>query len=102
MAKKKIPEPTHTLETFRDIRGYSLDQFRKEEPSCGNGIVSVDKYRITVEKIVEPPEVIYERLETLWVTSENHHDYLPLMRKAEEVGYTFKGQYGQNDPRRKK
>jgi hypothetical protein len=101
MAKRKkpaIPENVYpkVTETFRAIGDYELNgySFNNTTPSCFNGIVSVKKYRITVEIIEEPIEVYHERLEKLWVESDNHHHYRPLEAAAAQIGYIFKEQFG--------
>lgn len=103
MAKKKKstyikPEPVYpkTIETFREIGDYELKgySFNRDTPSCFNGVVSIKRYRVTVEVIEEPIEVYQERLEKLWVESDNHHHYVPLQSAAAQLGYEFKGQWG--------
>jgi hypothetical protein len=103
MAKKKdksdlilmeIPAYPKVIESFRSVGDYELNNMRHSEPSCFNGIVSVRRYRITVEEIEEPKQVIAERLEKLWVESDNHHHWQPLQNAAARIGYTFKGECG--------
>lgn len=96
MARKKLPEPTSTIETFRDIRGWTLDSLVANKPSCYNGYVSVVKYRVTVEVVEEPVEVIHARLEKLWRECNNHHHWGPLEAEAIKYGYTFIGERGQD------
>lgn len=66
----------------------------QEGPSCFNGRARVEKYKITVEKVEEPIEVIHERLQFLWDYSDNYHDSEPLKEKAKQYGYVFKGDRG--------
>ena len=76
------------LETFNEPL-YSINV--QKEPSCFNGFVRVVKYKVTVEQIEEPIEVIHQRLEDLWLKSDNYHDYGPLKVEAKKWGYEFKG-----------
>lgn len=97
--KKEInvkPKYPKTIETFREVGDYELKGYgyNSEKPSCFNGQVSVKRYKITIEIIDEPIEVYQERLEKLWVESDNHHHYRPLQAAADELGYTFKGGFG--------
>lgn len=39
------------LETFRKVGDYCLEKLTLKEPSCFNGEVLVNKYRITIEEI---------------------------------------------------
>jgi hypothetical protein len=96
MARKKLPEPTSTIETFRDVRGYHLNNLVNSEPSCFNGFVEVVKYRVSVEVVEEPVEVIHARLEKLWRESANWHHHEPLTEAAKKYGYTFTGHRGQD------
>lgn len=55
----------------------------RSAPSCFNGIVSVDRYQIRIEKIDEPDDVIEARLKKLWRESEpNHHHVHPMRAYA--------------------
>jgi len=103
MAKKKMAAPAlpkypKIIETFRSVGDYELNgySFNNKTPSCFNGIVSIKKYRITVEIIEEPLEVYQERLEKLWVESDNFHHHTPLKNAAKEIAYEFKGAFGSN------
>lgn len=84
------------LETFRDIGAWEFNQISQPEPSCFNDRVRINKYKITVEEINEPNEVYGERLERLWINSNNHHDIDPLKKAATKIGYEFKGEWGSN------
>lgn len=95
-----IPEYPKTIETFKKIGDWQLNDMEQREISCFNGIVEVEKYRITVEKIEEPIDVIQQRLETLWVLSDNHHHYNPLKNKAKQFNYEFKGDFGSQKPKK--
>ena len=86
------------LETFTDPKPYWFEQMRTTEPTVWNGRVNVSRYRVTVEDIDEPDAVIAERLEKLWVESNNTHDMGPLRTEAKKIGYEFKGQWGSKRP----
>lgn len=82
------------IETFRDISGYQIRQLVHDEPSCFNGIVSIKRYRITVEEIEEPAEVLQARVQALWDECDNHHNWQPLKSVAAGLGYELKGKFG--------
>lgn len=85
--KRKAPEPpTSMIETFRDVRGYTLDRMVDTEPFCFNGMVGVKRYRVTVEEIPETKEVLEARFRKLWEDSRNHHDFQPLQAAAKALG----------------
>jgi hypothetical protein len=93
-SKTKRPTTTHAappaypkvIETFREVWDYDIAQMTAAHPSVGNGKVSVRRYRITVEEIAEPVEVLAERLRTLWRKTDNHHYWDPLKREARKFG----------------
>lgn len=67
-------------------------------PSCFNGIIAVEKFRLTVERIAEPKEVIGARLQKLWEESDNHHHHAPLMAYARRLGVVLAGAHGAKAP----
>jgi DNA helicase HerA-like ATPase len=79
-----------TIETFIEISGFTLNNMRQDEPSCFNGNVRVRKYRVTVELIDEPEEVIRERIQKLWDECNNHHHWQPLKNAAKQYGLDLK------------
>lgn len=79
-----------SIETFRDPRGYWLRQLKQEEPSSVNGDVEVRKYRVTVELIDEPDDVIRERIQKLWDECKNYHHWQPLEAMAKKYGLELK------------
>lgn len=54
------------FETFKEIAPFEIRDLTREEPYCFNGFISVTKYCITIEKIVEPIEVYRDRLRKLY------------------------------------
>jgi hypothetical protein len=77
---------TKTFETFCDIGPHELWQLTQNEPSCFNGMVRVEKYRVTVEKVQEPVEVVRARLQKMWDECDNHHHREPLAREGLKYG----------------
>jgi len=94
--KRKLSQPIPdkvSIETFRDPRGFSLSRLEDKEPSCFNGNVSIEKFRVTVEKIEEPKEVLIARLQKLWSECDNHHHWQPLQWWAKKLGVELKHDY---------
>lgn len=83
-----------TFETFSELGDYQVSSLKKETPSAFNGFVEVEKYRVTIEKIVEPKEVYAERLQKLWEECDNYHHWDPLKSKAKELGVELIGTQG--------
>ena len=79
-----------TFETFDKINGYRESQLISKDPSCFNGIVSVRKYRVTIELIDEPMNVIHARLQKMWDECDNSHHWGPLREAAKEYGLELK------------
>lgn len=98
MAKKKKSPPVDvypkSIETFRKP-DWELNnmKYNATEPSCFNGAVSIKKYKVTAEIIEEAPEVYQQRLEKLWIESDNWHHRGPLQLAADEIGYVYKGDF---------
>jgi hypothetical protein len=90
--KKKKPEPVPTREfpvsfdVFGEPSRHELRRFENSAPSCFNGFVFVEKFRVTFERIEEPVDVVHERLLALWRGSNNHHDIAPLRAEAKRHG----------------
>jgi hypothetical protein len=84
--KKETPPPISEIETFRDVRGWTLANLIQPEPDCFNSIVSVHRYRVRVELIEEPNEVIAERIRKLWRECDNFHHWKPLEGAAAKIG----------------
>ena len=82
------------IETFREVGGHSASQLKADNTSCFNGMVNVEKYRITIEKIEETKEVYKDRLQKLWGECDNHHHWTPLQEKAKELGVELEGKAG--------
>lgn len=83
--QKKEDEFPKIIETFRRPGQWELRTLTLAEPSCWNGDVAVERYRVTIEKIEEPKEVIAERLRKLWRECDNHHHHYPLRAVAERL-----------------
>lgn len=83
-----------TIETFRNPDGYWLTQIKQDEVSSFNGRIEIEKYRVTVEKIEEPIEVLQQRIQYLWDVCDNHHHVKPIRERAKKLNYELKGSAG--------
>ena len=99
MEKKKqsyqapeIPK-VRSFETFRKIGNCEESNLRQNGPSCINSL-RVKKYRVTIEEIDEPDEVICQRLQYLWDNTTNHHHADRLISAAQKYGYKLVGSMG--------
>ncbi len=91
MSEKKI-----VFETFREIGSYQISNMTSEHPTCFNGNVNFRKYKVTIEPIEEPNEVLAERIQKMWDECNNHHHVEPLRKAAASIGYELKNRYGTN------
>lgn len=92
-----MPEPTkREIERFGRLSDYSLLELERhnKEPSCFNGIIEIERYRITVEKIEEPKEVLGARLQSLWEKCDNWHHHDALKATAKWLGIELMGDFG--------
>lgn len=92
MAKNKKKESAEIIETFNPPSTTFL--YIQKEPSAFNGYVRVRKYRITIEMVDEPIEVIQQRLQELWDKCDNMHHYDPLKNEAKKYHYELQGGFG--------
>jgi hypothetical protein len=83
---KKERQKRIVFETFNSIGEWTIHSLQQNEPSCFNREVRVVRYRVTIEEIEEPLDVLAERLRMLWETSRNIHDYDPLISEATRLG----------------
>jgi len=89
------PEYPRVLDVFGNPR-YHIDQMSfLKVPTCFNGMIRLQRYRITVEEVDEPIEVQRERLIHMWRTSErNHHHWSPFKAVANQLGMDFERDLG--------
>ncbi len=92
--KEPVPEFPKVIETFSKPESWEFDRMKDSEPSCFNGWVSIKRYRITIEEIEEPIEVLQARLEDLWLHCDNWRHWQPLENAAKQLNYTFRGERG--------
>ena len=83
-----------SFETFRKVGSYEQSSLLAKEASCFNENVSIRKYKITIEPIEEPNEILAERLQKLWDECNNFHHFNPLKNAAKQIGYKLKGDFG--------
>lgn len=82
---------TLVVETFGKPSDFQIRAITHAEPYVHNGEVHVERYRVTIERIDEPEEVIKERLEAL--LQQKHHIDTPkaIRAKARSLGLTLDG-----------
>lgn len=79
------------IETFQLPSKYSYADMRNAVPRVINGVVSYRKYRVAIELIDEPVDVLKKRLQELYdksheVRSWNSHHWQPLLNAAKSIG----------------
>lgn len=82
------------IETYKNLHTYDLERFKQAQVSCFNGEVSYRRYKVTIELIEEPVEVLKQRLQALWEVSDNMHHAAALQNAAKEIGITLVGSRG--------
>lgn len=77
------------LEVFGKPTEYSLNQLGSCKPSVFNDVVKVERYRVTIEKIEEPNEVLRERM-IVMMAERGHIDKNSNLRaEAKRLGITL-------------
>lgn len=79
-----------SFESYRAIGSFELMNLTQKEPSCFNGMVRVVKYKITVEEIEEPRDVIQARIQKLWDRNTNYHNWGCLERIGKIYGMNLR------------
>lgn len=102
-ARPKPPLATHTPPT-RTIEGYGTPRVDlPSAPYCFNGAAHVFRYRVTIERVEEPAEVLRARIQELCETSDNSHDMPALRAVAAEAGVEIApAQWGKRRARKEK
>ena len=101
LKKDQEPEFPKVIETFCEPWRSSIHV--EKEPSCFNSVVSVRRYRVTIEEIDEPREVIAARVLQLIHDCDNLHHYDPLKVAASkyDLDVDFCKEFGKNRKARK-
>ena len=81
------------FDTFQNFDSHQMRLMQGCRLTCWNGVVSVKKYRITIEEVEEANGVV-ARLQELWDRSDNHHHWYPLQAAAKAIGYELQGSPG--------
>lgn len=76
---------TKNLETFGNPEA-QIARLLNQEPSVFNGEVRVERYRITIERIDEPAEVMKERLQQLLAQPGHIDKNKHVRREAQRLG----------------
>jgi hypothetical protein len=88
-----------SFETFRTIGNFEAAQLQEKEPSAFNSIVNIRKYRVTIELVDEPMQVLIDRLQKLWDECDNYHNWTPLKDVAKTLKYELIGSPGSKKPK---
>jgi len=93
--KKDLPKPHEPyrveMETMRQpwVTSRDITASMAATPDAYNGDVHVRKYKVTVEMIDEPIEVIQARIQDLWDNCDNSHNWKSLQYMGERYGMTL-------------
>lgn len=98
--KAEVDPFPYIIDTFRRVGAWEEGTLRQNKPSVWNGVVYVEKYRVTITRVDEPKEVIHARLQELWDECDNHHHWDPLRVAAKKFGYELQGEPGSKRKRR--
>ncbi len=74
------------FETFKELDNYDKEEWARVKPSCHNRFLRITKYRVTIEEVDEPDEVIRDRIRQLWHGTTNHYHRDTLRSAAREYG----------------
>ncbi len=80
-----VPPFQFVTETYSDPT-WNLKHYESSDPNVFNGKVAIRRYRVTVELVEEPLEVLQARLKDLWEHCTNCHHRDPLRAEARKLG----------------
>jgi hypothetical protein len=90
-SKPKPHEPLHwSAEVFGRPYLGSVEHGNNQSPSAFNGTVRFRRYRVSVDEIDEPDQVLIDRLRKLWAECDNHHNLSPIQQAAAQFGIELK------------
>ena len=73
------------FETFRNLKdSYTVNQLRGGEPSCVN-FLQYRKFKVSIELIEEPRDVLIERLEKLLKESVGYNKREMIRKELERI-----------------
>ena len=78
------------FETFKKLGPYERTSLLQKDPSMGSKSVRVVKYKVTVEKIDEPLDVIRARIRKLWDERDDWQDQSSLLAAAKDYNIVLK------------
>jgi len=79
------------FETFREMTDWLMDQLKEENPFVFNGKVCLNKFRVTVEPVIEKESTVVNRANKLFRESKNMHHRTALVHYMGKLGYSWKG-----------
>lgn len=79
-------QPKRVFETFMPFGDYQELALTQGNPSVFNGMCRFRKYRVTVEAIDEPIEVLRQRVQDLFDSNDNDHNWNCLQAAAKSLG----------------
>ena len=88
---KQVPTPptpgvvNECTSFFGNHYGFDIMKYNPD-PYVFNQRVNVRKYKVTIELLDEPLDVIQQRIVDLWETSSNYHHMGPIKEEAEVYG----------------
>ncbi len=77
------------IEVFGEPNDYLLQHLGSKEPRVWNGGVAVKRYRVTVEEIDEPKDVLKQRLQALLLKRGHISDPESIRAEAKRLGITL-------------
>lgn len=78
------------IEVFGMPSDAILSRLGEQEPNIWNGEVHVKKYRVTIEEIEEPKEVLRERLQKLYDKPGHISNAKNIQEEAKRLGIELK------------
>jgi hypothetical protein len=82
------PFPT-TFQTFFPVGTHNIRDWTQSKPSSFNALIRVKKYRVTIEEVQEPEDVIIDRLVELYKNADSYRERAAIEDYAEACGFNI-------------
>ncbi len=82
------------IETYQSPSSVAKELSLSDMPSVSNGILRFRKYRVKIELIEEPVEILHDRLLYLWDKCTNANDAERLRSVADALDFKLQGPWG--------
>lgn len=83
------------FETYQKFGDYEVRNMETKKPTSFNGMVRVERYKVTIEK-VSTVEEERKAIQEVWENTDNYHHHGIIKEYGKSIGYDVVGEFGAN------